>query len=127
MPLNLILPDGSAREYPDGTTGAAVAVDIGAGLARAAVAITVDGKEFDLSVPIPVDGAFAVITEDTEAGRTVLRHSTAHVLAQAVLDLFAGARFAIGPPITDGFYYDFDVGHPFTPEDLERFRNRINR
>jgi len=126
MALNLILPDGSDREYSDGTTGAAVAADIGPGLARAAVAITVDGKEFDLGVPIPVSGAFAVITDNTEAGRTVLRHSTAHVLAQAVLDLFSEAKFAIGPPITDGFYYDFDVGHPFTPEDLERIEARMH-
>ena len=126
MALNLILPDGSAREYPDGAIGADIAADIGAGLARAAVAITVDGKEFDLTVPIPVDGAFAVITEDTEAGRTVLRHSTAHVMAQAVLDLFVGATFAIGPAITDGFYYDFDVGRPFTPEDLERIEARMH-
>ena len=126
MAINLTLPDGTTREYPDGSTGFDVAADIGAGLARAAVAVTIDGKEFDLAAPVPVDGEFRVITEETEAGRTVLRHSTAHVLAQAVLDLFEGARFAIGPPITDGFYYDFDVGRPFTPEDLERIEARMH-
>jgi threonyl-tRNA synthetase len=125
MAIKLTLPDGSAREYPDGTTGLDVAADIGPGLARAAVAITIDGKEFDLNRPIPINGTFTVITEDTEAGRTVLRHSTAHVMAQAVLDLFKGASFAIGPPITDGFYYDFDIGRPFTPEDLERIEVRM--
>ncbi len=125
MAIKLTLPDGSVREYADGTSGLDVAADIGAGLARAAVAITIDGKEFDLNRPIPIDGALAVITEETEAGRTVLRHSTAHVMAQAVLDLFEGATFAIGPPITDGFYYDFDVGRPFTPEDLDRIDVRM--
>jgi threonyl-tRNA synthetase len=125
MVIKLTLPDGSVREYPDGTTGLDVAADIGARLARAAVAITIDGKQLDLNRPIPIDGSFTVVTEDTEAGRTVLRHSTAHVLAQAVLGLFEGATFAIGPPITDGFYYDFDIGRPFTPEDLERIEARM--
>ena len=126
MPIELTLPDESVREYPDGTTGLDVASDIGAGLARAAVAVTLDGNEFDLTRPIPIDGAFSVITDTTEAGRTVLRHSTAHVMAQAVLDLFEGASFAIGPAITDGFYYDFDIGRPFTPEDLERIEARMH-
>jgi threonyl-tRNA synthetase len=125
MTIELTLPDGTARQYPDGTTGLEVAQDIGAGLARAAVAITLDGVEFDLTRPLPIDGAISVITDTTDAGRTVIRHSTAHVLAQAVLDLFEGAHFAIGPPITDGFYYDFDVGRPFTPEDLERIEARM--
>jgi threonyl-tRNA synthetase len=126
MAIKLTLPDGSVREYPDGTTGLDVAADIGPGLARAAVAVTIDSKEFDLNRAIPINGTFTVITEDTEAGRTVLRHSTAHVMAQAVLDLFEGASFAIGPPITDGFYYDFDIGRPFTPEDLERIEVRMH-
>ncbi len=126
MAIKLTLPDESVREYPNGTTGLDVATDIGPGLARAAIAVTIDGKEFDLTRPIPIDGAFSVITDATDAGRTVLRHSTAHVLAQAVLDLFDGATFAIGPPITDGFYYDFDIGRPFTPEDLERIEARMH-
>jgi threonyl-tRNA synthetase len=125
MPITLTLPDGSEREYPEGATGADVAADIGPRLAREAVAVTIEGKEFDLTSPIPIDGAFSVITADTEAGRSVLRHSTAHVMAQAVLDLFDGAAFAIGPPIQDGFYYDFDIGRPFTPEDLERIDARM--
>ena len=126
MAINLTFPDGTIREYPDGSTGLDVAADIGPGLARAAVAVTVDGAERDLAAPIEADGEFAVITEDTDAGRAVLRHSTAHVMAQAVLDLFEGATFAIGPPITDGFYYDFDIGRPFTPEDLERIEARMH-
>jgi threonyl-tRNA synthetase len=125
MSVALTFPDGSVREYASGVTGLAVAADIGPRLAEAAVAVTVDGIEMDLERPIEVGGAFAVITDTTEAGRAVLRHSAAHVLAQAVLDLYEGATFAIGPPITDGFYYDFDIGRPFTPDDLERIEARM--
>jgi threonyl-tRNA synthetase len=123
--IQLTLPDGSLREYPAGTTGLEVATEIGPGLAKAAVAVAVDGAELDLGRPIESGGAFTVITDSTEAGRAVLRHSSAHVMAQAVLDLFPGAKFAIGPSITDGFYYDFDTGRPFTPEDLEAIEARM--
>jgi threonyl-tRNA synthetase len=125
MSFQLTLPDGTVRSYEDGATGLDVATSIGAGLARAAVAITVDGETLDLNRAIDRDGALSVVTENTEEGRHVLRHSAAHVMAQAVLDLFPGATFAIGPPITDGFYYDFDIGRPFTPEDLDRIEARM--
>jgi threonyl-tRNA synthetase len=125
MSIQLTLPDGSERRYEDGTTGYDVAASIGTGLARAAVAVTIDGETLDLNRPIDRDGAFSVITENTDEGRAVLRHSAAHVMAQAVLDLFPGATFAIGPPITDGFYYDFDIGRPFTPDDIERIEDRM--
>ena len=125
MSFQLTLPDGSVRSYEDGATGLDVATSIGAGLARAAVAVTVDGETLDLNRPIDSDGALSVVTENTEEGRFVLRHSAAHVMAQAVLDLYPGATFAIGPPITDGFYYDFDIGRPFTPEDLEQIEERM--
>jgi threonyl-tRNA synthetase len=125
MSIQLTLPDGSERVFEDGTTGYDVATSIGTGLARAAVAVTVDGETLDLNRPIDRSGAFSVITENTDEGRAVLRHSAAHVMAQAVLDLFPGATFAIGPPITDGFYYDFDIGRPFTPEDIERIEERM--
>jgi threonyl-tRNA synthetase len=125
MSLQLKLPDGSVRSYEDGATGLDVAASIGAGLARAAVAVTLDGETLDLNRPIDRDGALSVVTENTEEGRHVLRHSAAHVMAQAVLDLYPGATYAIGPPITDGFYYDFDIGRPFTPEDLDRIEARM--
>jgi threonyl-tRNA synthetase len=121
----LTFPDGSTREYPEGVRPAEVAADIGPRLASAAVAARLDGDLVDLSRPVDHDAAFEVVTDATDAGRHVLRHSAAHVLAQAVLDLFPGARFAIGPPIVDGFYYDFDVGRPFTPDDLEAIQGRI--
>ncbi len=125
--ITLTLPDGSQRELPEGSTGAALAASIGSGLAKAAVAVVVDGVETDLSVPLSDGAAVAIVTAGTEEGRHVLRHSTAHVLAQAVLDLFPGAKFAIGPPIENGFYYDFDLpgGATFSDDDLDRIEIRM--
>jgi threonyl-tRNA synthetase len=123
--VHLTFPDGSVREFEDGVTGAEIAAGIGPRLAKAAVAVRWNDDLVDLDRPITRDGDFAVVTEDTEPGRHVMRHSAAHVMAQAVLDLHPGASFAIGPPITDGFYYDFDIGRPFTPEDLEAIEARM--
>jgi len=93
----------------------------------AAEVTTPDGatREWDLDRPVPDGATVAGINADTDQGRAILRHSTAHLMAQAVTDLFAGAKWAIGPPIEDGFYYDFDVARPFTPEDLERIEARM--
>jgi len=123
--VQITLPDGSAREYPDGVTGADVAAGIGPGLAKAAVAVKVDGETRDLSRAIDGDAAIEIVTENTDAGRHIMRHSAAHVLAQAVLDLHPGAKFAVGPPIEDGFYYDFEVAEPFTPEGLDKIESRM--
>ncbi|MDP9005985.1 MAG: threonine--tRNA ligase [Actinomycetota bacterium] len=126
-PISVTLPDGSERTLAPGSTGADLAASIGRGLARAAVAARVDGQESDLSAPLRHGAEVAVVTSDTEAGRAVLRHSTAHVLAQAVLDLFPGAKFAIGPPIDNGFYYDFELpgGATFSDDDLVRIEARM--
>ncbi|MEX2419372.1 MAG: threonine--tRNA ligase, partial [Acidimicrobiia bacterium] len=121
----LTLPDGKALEVEDGATGLDAALVIGPRLAKAAVAVKVDGDAFDLSRPLPESGRLEVVTADTEEGRHILRHSAAHILAQAVLHLFPEATFAIGPPIEDGFYYDFDIGRAFTPEDLEAIEARM--
>lgn len=123
--LKLIYPDGTVAEHPRGVTGRAVAESIGPRLAKAAVAVSLDGVSYDLDRPLPGDGKLAVITEATEEGRHIMRHSAAHILAQAVLGLFPGSHFAIGPPIQDGFYYDFDIGRAFTPEDLEAIEARM--
>jgi len=123
--LELRYPDGTVAEHPDGATGLQVAEAIGPGLARSAVAVKLNGELRDLRRPIDQSGDFAVITLETEEGLDILRHSSAHVLAQAVLDLFAGSTFAIGPAIEDGFYYDFKVDRPFTPEDLQRVEGRM--
>jgi len=125
MPLTITLPDGSSREYQDGVTGYDIAADIGSRLAKAAVAVTVDGALYDINRPIVEDASVSIVTENTEGGRHVIRHSAAHIMAQAVLDLFPDAKFAIGPPIEDGFYYDFQVDDPFTPDDLGRVEEKM--
>ncbi len=125
MAFTIELPDGSKQQFPDGTTGWDVASSIGSRLAKAAVAVRHNGDLLDLTRPLPGDGRLEVITQSSDDGLFITRHSTAHVLAQAVLDLYDGAHFAIGPPITDGFYYDFDIGRPFTPEDLEAIEARM--
>ncbi|HET9689627.1 MAG TPA: threonine--tRNA ligase [Acidimicrobiales bacterium] len=120
--ITVSLPDGSSRQLEQGATGADLAASIGSRLAKAAVAVVVDGAEADLTRPLPDGATVAVVTDDSPAGREVLRHSTAHVMAQAVTRLWPGARYAIGPAIADGFYYDFDLpgGARFSDADLER-------
>ena len=125
--IDFTFPDGSVHTFPSGTTGLEVAESIGPRLAKAAVVVKVDGAQYDLSRPLDQGGAFEVVTGNSDEGRFVIRHSSAHVLAQAVLDAFPGAQFAIGPPIADGFYYDFDIGRPFTPEDVEMLEERMLR
>ena len=109
MTITITLPDGSTREHEQGVTAGEIAASIGRGLAKAALAAKVDGEWYDLNRPIDHDAAVAIITPDSDDGREVLRHSTAHVMAQAVTDLFPGAKYAIGPAIADGFYYDFEL------------------
>jgi threonyl-tRNA synthetase len=125
--ITITLPDGSQREYAEGATTADVAASIGSRLAKAAVAATVDGDEWDLGRSLPDGAQVAIITADSEAGRHVLRHSTAHVMAQAVTQLFPGAKFSIGPAIADGFYYDFELagGRTFSEDDLEAIEGRM--
>jgi threonyl-tRNA synthetase len=110
------------RELAEGTTAAEFAQSIGPRLAKAAVAATLDGREVDLGAPLPDGAEVAIVTADSDAGREVLRHSTAHVLAQAVLRLWPGAKYAIGPVIENGFYYDFELpdGARFSDDDLGR-------
>jgi threonyl-tRNA synthetase len=123
--IRLTLPDGSVRVVPSGTTSREVAQSIGAGLARAAVAARVDGQVRDLDRPLTGDASFAVLTEKDPAAVDVLRHSAAHVLATAVRELFPKAAIGFGPPIEDGFYYDFEVERPFTPEDLDQIERKM--
>jgi len=125
--IEITLPDGSSRRLPRGATAADLAATIGRRLAAAAVAARIDGAEVDLDVALPDAAQVAIVTVDSDEGRAVLRHSTAHVLAQAVCDLFPGARYAIGPPVEDGFYYDFELpgdAH-FNDDDLGRIEARM--
>ncbi len=123
--IRLTLPDGSVREVPPGTTGRDLAASIGPGLAKAALAIRVDGQVRDLSRPIETDATVSIITDKDPDALDVLRHSSAHILATAVRELFPGAGIGFGPAIEDGFYYDFDVPRPFAPEDLERIEQQM--
>ena len=125
--ITVTLPDGSARELPSGSTGTDLAGSIGRGLAKAAVAVEVDGNPVDIGRPLADGARVSIITDSTDEGRHVLRHSTAHVLAQAVTDLWPGAKYAIGPAIEDGFYYDFELpgGSHFSDDDLEKIEQRM--
>jgi len=127
--LTITLPDGSTRNLPEGATGADLAADIGPGLAKAALVVTVDGDARDLDRVLPDGSTVSIVTADSDDGLHTIRHSTAHVLAQAVLDLWPGATYAIGPPIQDGFYYDFELpgGATFSNEDLETIEARMRR
>ena len=127
--ITVRLPDGSTRALATGTTAGGLAKDIGSRLAKAAVIAVVNGQERDLSVELHDGDEVAVVTSDSDRGLFTIRHSTAHVLAQAVLDLFPGATFGIGPPVEDGFYYDFELpgGAAFVEDDLARIEARMRQ
>jgi threonyl-tRNA synthetase len=125
--ITVRLPDGSERSLPEGSTAADLAASIGSRLAKSAVIAEIDGTERDIRTPLHDGAVVSIITDTSDRGLFTIRHSTAHVLAQAVLDLFEGATFGIGPPVQDGFYYDFQLpdGGTFTPDDLERIDARM--
>src|SRR4029079_14317070 len=120
MTITITLPDRSTREHEQGVTAGEIASSIGAGLGKAALAARVDGEWYDLNRSIDHDANVAIITPASADRRAVLRHSTAHVIAEDVSDLFPGAKYAIGPAIAVGFYYDFDLpgGQHFSDDDL---------
>src|SRR5689334_9915228 len=123
--IRVTLPDGSEKRVPAGSTGADLAQAIGPGLAKAALAVRVNGDVRDLNRPLPDGTKVAILTDKDPQALDVLRHSTAHVLATAVRQLFPQAQIGFGPPIEDGFYYDFQVERPFGPEDLEAIEKRM--
>src|SRR5689334_10379416 len=123
---NIRLPDGSTKSFPGPVSVAEVAQAIGAGLARAALAGRVDGKLVDLGYRIEKDADLAIVTERDAEANDLLRHSTAHLLAHAVKELFPDAEVTIGPVIENGFYYDFSYKRPFTPEDLAAIEKRMH-
>jgi threonyl-tRNA synthetase len=122
---NIRLPDGSSKSFPNPVTVAEIAQSIGAGLARAALAAKVNGKVVDTSFRIASDADVSIITERDPEGVDILRHSTAHLLAHAVKELFPEAQITIGPVIENGFYYDFSYKRPFTPEDLAAIEKKM--
>ncbi len=125
--ISLTLPDGSSRSLPDGATVADLAADIGPRLAKDALIGVVDGTEVDMTASLADGMQVEIVMPDSERGLHTLRHSTAHVLAQAVLEMWPGATFAIGPPIENGFYYDFELpdGETFADDDLERIEAKM--
>jgi threonyl-tRNA synthetase len=125
--ITITLPDGSSKAMPSTSTAGDLASAISRNLAKAAVIANVNGVERDLVWPLADGDEVAIVTDESERGLYTIRHSTTHVLAQAVLDLFPGATFAIGPPVENGFYYDFELpdGGTFTPDDLVRLDKRM--
>ena len=122
---SITLPDGTSRDYQQAITVYDIAADIGAGLAKAALAGNVDGQLVDTSFSIEHDAKVAIITSKSEEALELIRHDAAHVMAQAVQELFPGTQVTIGPAIEDGFYYDFARSEPFSPDDLERIEDRM--
>ena len=122
---NITLPDGSQRQYDAATSGAEIAASIGKSLARAAVAVRVDGELYDLTRDIDADAAIEIVTRESDDGLELLRHDAAHVLAEAVKELWPDTQVTIGPAIDNGFYYDFAREEPFTEDDLEVIENRM--
>ena len=121
----ITLPDGSVRKFDAPVTGADIAADIGPGLAKAALAIRIDGKVSDLASVIGEDADISIITARDEEALELIRHDAAHVMAEAVQGLFPGTQVTIGPAIENGFYYDFARNQPFTPDDLEMIEARM--
>ncbi|MDH3552155.1 MAG: TGS domain-containing protein, partial [Gammaproteobacteria bacterium] len=122
---DITLPDGSVRQFDAATSGAEIAASIGKSLARDAVAVRVDGELYDLTRDIEADAAVEVVTRDSEDGLELLRHDAAHVLAEAVKELWPDTQVTIGPAIDNGFYYDFAREEPFTEDDLQVIEGRM--
>jgi threonyl-tRNA synthetase len=124
-PVVVTLPDGSKRDFAAPLTGAELAASVGPGLAKAAIALKLDGQPRDLATPIDHDAAAAIITRDQPEGLEILRHDAAHVMAEAVKELYPETQVTFGPATETGFYYDFARDTPFTPEDLEKIEARM--
>ncbi len=124
--IAITLPDGSVRQYARGVTGGEIAASIGPGLAKAAVAVQIDGTEKDLTRPINHDAKIAILTRDAPEAVEIIRHDAAHVMAEAVKELYPETQVTFGPSTDTGFYYDFARATPFTPEDLAKIEMRMH-
>ena len=123
--IEITLPDGSVHAHTKGVTGAEIAKSIGSGLAKAALSIKVNGDFYDLDRPIFDSTKIEILTDKSEEAKTIVWHSTSHIMAQAVQELFPGTKVTLGPPIKNGFYYDFDTKKPFTDDDLEIIEKKM--
>lgn len=124
--MNILLPDGKSFSLKKGSTAAELAREIGHGLAKAALAAKVNAIPVDLSAPLKDNDTVEILTFDSEEGKKIFRHSSSHIMAYAVQELFPSAKITIGPAVESGFYYDFDIDTPFTPEDLETIEKKCN-
>lgn len=125
--LEIIFPDGAKKEFPAGTTGEDIAGSISSGLKKQAIAVNVDGVAYDLRTPLPNGGAIEIVTLKQEQGVEIMRHSAAHLLAQAVKRLYGKVQFGVGPVIENGFYYDMELEASITPEDLPKIEKEMQR
>ncbi|QKY69644.1 threonine--tRNA ligase [Lentibacillus sp. CBA3610] len=125
--ITITFPDGASKEFPQGTTGEDIAGSISPGLKKQALAVKVDGERFDLRRELPDGGAIEIMTYRNDEGIDIMRHSTAHLMAQAVTRLFDNVTFGVGPVIEEGFYYDMDLDHALTPEDLPKIEKEMKR
>ncbi|MEM6903744.1 MAG: TGS domain-containing protein, partial [Pseudomonadota bacterium] len=123
--ITMTLPDGATRTYPTGTTGGDMAKSIATSLGKAALAVKVDGELVDLNLPINESGSLEIITKKSEEALEMIRHDAAHVMAEAVQELYPGTQVTIGPAIENGFYYDFARNEPFTTEDLPKIEAKM--
>jgi threonyl-tRNA synthetase len=125
MSIDITFPDGAVRQFDSGVTGLAIAEGISKGLAKKAVAVKVNGQAWDLTRPIEASAKFEIVTRDTPDGLDIIRHDAAHVLAQAVQELFPGTQVTFGPVTEDGFYYDFARDEPFSTDDFDKIEKRM--
>src|SRR5699024_10783363 len=125
--IKITFPDDSVKEFPKGTTGEEIAQSISPGLRKQALGIKLNGDLYDLTRPIEIDGTIAIITYRDEEGIEIMRHSTAHTMAQAIKRLYKDVNFGVGPTIEDGFYYDIDMEKSLTPEDLADIEREMKR
>ncbi|WP_164668410.1 threonine--tRNA ligase [Virgibacillus doumboii] len=125
--ITITFPDGASKQFPQGSTGEDIAGSISSGLKKQALAVKIDGELFDLRRELPHGGAVEIITYKNDEGIEIMRHSTAHLLAQAVTRLFDNVQFGVGPVIDEGFYYDMDLDHSLTPEDLPKIEKEMKK
>jgi threonyl-tRNA synthetase len=125
--VKILFPDGAEKEFPKGTTTEDIAGSISPGLKKKSIAGKFNGKEIDLRTEIHEDGEIAIITQDTDAALEIMRHSTAHLMAQAIKRLYKDVKLGVGPVIENGFYYDIDMEKPLTPEDLPEIEKEMKK
>ncbi len=125
--IRITFPDGAQKEFPQGTTGEDIAASISPGLRKQALAVKLDGIPYDLRSELPGDGEIEIITNKQQEGIEIMRHSAAHLMAQAIKRLYDNVQFGVGPVIEDGFYYDFDMEESVTPEDLPRIEKEMQK